>query len=121
MKSTSKHAHITLSTTPELSDSKNLLKRLTQSSISLSTSNPVKPFISLDDCLLADLAKVFDPTDELEFPPLDHMIDSFIHKYETPSYQSLDELLEASIKTPEYKPQSIKSLSDILDGLISEL
>lgn len=119
MKSTRKHINITLSTTPEFSPSNNLLTRLTQPSTS--TSNPLKPFISLDDCLLSDLAKIFDCPDELEDLPLDSMIDSFIHKYETPTYQSLDELLEASIQTPEYKPQSIKSLSDILDGLIGDL
>lgn len=121
MKSTRTHVNLALSTTSELSDSKNLLARLTQTSIPASTSNPLKPFISLDDCLLADLAKVFDSTGDLEEPPLDSMIDSFIHKYETPTYQSLDELLEASIKTSEYRPQSVKSLSDVLDGLINDL
>ncbi|MGL6174088.1 MAG: hypothetical protein ACRC1P_05715 [Cellulosilyticaceae bacterium] len=121
MKSARTHVNLTLATPSELSDSKNLLTRLTQASPHPSTSNPLKPFISLDDCLLSDLAKVFDSTDDVEEPPLDILIDSFIHKYETPTYQSLDELLDASIKTPEYRPQSVKSLSDVLDGLINDL
>lgn len=112
-----------LSDSLEIQSKNSCLQRIIGDSTKKIISNPIKKFIPLDSVSLEDLAQCFDAdmnTQDTE-APFDDLMDSFISKHGSSTFNTLDELLAASLIQNTYEPKSIQSLSDILDGLIEDL
>lgn len=85
-------------------------------------NNSIKKFIPIDTRSLSDLAGSFEiPLEHTLEVPLEDLMDSFITKHGSTSFHTLDELLASSLQPDTYQQKKLKSLSDILDGLIDDL